>query len=223
MQIEENRDLSDKRPKENAKEPFFAFSEEKEMLDEVDEAGNPTGRAFPRGFVHAEGIRHRTSHVWIARQKAGELQILLQKRSGVKDSFPGCYDISSAGHIPSGEDFLPSALRELKEELGLEARAEDLIFCTRMRFFYDGSFYGRRFVDDQVTSVYLLFCGLDEDAFTVEESEISSVEWFTAADVLRLVAQYPPDGTGKFPHCIIKDEIDAVCRKCEEILSGDNK
>ncbi len=32
-----------------------------------------------------------------------------------KDSFAGCYDISSAGHIPAGQDYLESALRELKE------------------------------------------------------------------------------------------------------------
>ena len=50
------------------------------------------------------------------------MELLLQKRSQQKDSYPGCYDISSAGHSPAGVDFIPSALRELKEELGLDAR-----------------------------------------------------------------------------------------------------
>ena len=72
-----------------------------EYLDVVDENGNPTGESVPRSRAHAEGIRHRTSHVWLMRIRNGRRQILLQKRSACKDSFPGCYDISSAGHIPA--------------------------------------------------------------------------------------------------------------------------
>ena len=36
-----------------------------EMLDIVDENGLPTGRSVLRTVAHAEGLRHRTSHVWI--------------------------------------------------------------------------------------------------------------------------------------------------------------
>ena len=90
-----------------------------EMLDLVNEQGDPIGRAVPRSEAHRLGLRHRTSHVWLVRRKNGVLEVLLQKRSDEKDSFPGCYDISSAGHIPAGQGFVDSALRELKEELGV--------------------------------------------------------------------------------------------------------
>lgn len=53
-----------------------------------------------------------------AAEKDGALQILLQKRSADKPSFPNCYDISSAGHIPAGGEFASSALRELKRRAG---------------------------------------------------------------------------------------------------------
>ena len=66
-----------------------------ELLDIVDEKGNPTGETVPREVAHREGIRHRTAHVWIFRRRGGVVQILLQKRSDNKDSDPGCYDISS--------------------------------------------------------------------------------------------------------------------------------
>ena len=98
-----------------------------EWLDVVDAQGRPTGERVSREQAHREGVRHRTAHVWILRKKDGETQILLQKRSDDKDSHPGCYDISSAGHIPAGQEFLPSALRELKEELGVEAAPEQLV------------------------------------------------------------------------------------------------
>ena len=100
-----------------------------EFLDVVDENGNPTGEVVSREKAHREGIPHRTSHVWIVRIKGGRLQILLQKRSDDKDSYPGCYDISSAGHIPAGKDFVESALRELYEELGVKAQPKDLVVC----------------------------------------------------------------------------------------------
>ena len=84
-----------------------------EILDVVDERGVPTGEKVERSAAHEKGIRHRTSHVWIVRYKERRLQVLLQKRSENKDSYPGCYDISSAGHIPAGIDFVPSAAMTL--------------------------------------------------------------------------------------------------------------
>ena len=86
-----------------------------ERFDIVDEHGIPTGETVDRETAHAQGIRHRTSHVWIARKRDDRVELLLQQRSFDKDSHPGCYDISSAGHIPAGVDFVPSALRELEE------------------------------------------------------------------------------------------------------------
>ena len=88
-----------------------------EILDICDELGNPTGKTVEREIAHQQGILHRTAHVWILRKKENKIQILLQKRSEQKDSFPGCYDISSAGHIPAGDNYGQSAVRELKEEL----------------------------------------------------------------------------------------------------------
>lgn len=92
-----------------------------EYFDIVDEAGTPTGEIVSRAEAHEQGILHRTAHVWIVRERNGRTEVLLQKRSENKDSFPGMYDTSSAGHIPAGDEPLPSALRELKEELGVTA------------------------------------------------------------------------------------------------------
>ena len=37
----------------------------------------------------------------------------------------GSYDISSAGHVDAGDETLESALRELREELGIEAAKDE--------------------------------------------------------------------------------------------------
>ena len=104
-----------------------------ERLDVVDENGIPTGEVVSRETAHAEGIRHRTSHVWLVRSRGGKTQILLQKRCRQKDSWPGCYDISSAGHIPAGVDFVPSAIRELQEELERKMKPKYLARSRRFR------------------------------------------------------------------------------------------
>ena len=97
-----------------------------ELLDLRKEDGSRKGETKERELVHRDGDLHGTSHVWLVRYRAdrGSADVLLQKRSAHKDSFPGCYDISSAGHIPAGQDFRESALRELREELGVKAEPE---------------------------------------------------------------------------------------------------
>lgn len=39
-----------------------------ELIDIVDEVGNPTGETVERNIAHTNGIRHRTAHVWIMRK-----------------------------------------------------------------------------------------------------------------------------------------------------------
>lgn len=148
-----------------------------ELLDIVDERGLPTGRTVDRDTAHREGIRHRTSHVWILREGEDGAEVLLQKRSDTKDSFPGCYDISSAGHIPAGVDFLPSAVRELKEELGLTVREEELCYCGQRCFQWEGEFYGQPFLDCQVSNVYCLWRDVRPEEMTLQKDEVESVRW----------------------------------------------
>ena len=128
-----------------------------EILDIVDDNGIPTGKTVDRVTAHREGIQHRTAHLWIARRRDGQIELLLQKRCMEKDSFPGCYDISSAGHIPAGMDYVPSALRELREELGVTAQAEDLIPCGLKRVTVKNEFHEHPYVDRQVCNVYLMW------------------------------------------------------------------
>ena len=66
-----------------------------EYFDIVDEAGQPTGEIISRDEAHQKGTLHRTAHVWLVKKKPGGYDVLLQKRSEEKDSFPGMYDTST--------------------------------------------------------------------------------------------------------------------------------
>lgn len=156
-----------------------------EYFDICSENGIPTGQICSRKEAHEKGILHRTSHVWIVRRKEDGWQILLQKRSPEKDSFPGLYDTSSAGHIPAGDDPLPSALRELKEELGLDAKPEDLVYAGHFYIRYEQVFHGALFRDNEYANVFVYQGGgalssdaLDLSVLTLQKSEVDEVQWF---------------------------------------------
>ena len=136
--------------------------------------------------------------------------MLLQKRSEQKDSYPGCYDISSAGHIPAGVDFVPSALRELKEELGVEADAGQLRYCGQRQFSFRAAFHGKPFHDNQVSNVYLLWLDKEPAEFTLQPDEVESVAWFDMDDCIYKVSH------GQIPNCIYLDELRMVEKGAQE-------
>lgn len=177
-----------------------------EWLDVVDERGVPTGDVVLRETAHTDGIRHRTSHVWILRRYGGRLQVLLQRRAPQKDSFPGCYDISSAGHIPAGADFVDSALRELQEELGVTARPDDLEYCGQRSFTFQSQFHGVPFHDVQVSNVYRLWLDRPAHVFRLQAEEVSEVRWFDYVTCLQAVRQKA------FPTCIYPEELRLVAK-----------
>lgn len=149
-----------------------------EYLDIVDESGKPTGETVSRDEAHRKGILHRTAHVWVVRKTDQGYDILLQKRSEEKESFPGLYDTSSAGHIPAGDEPLESALRELAEELGIVASDRDLNYAGSFRIQYEKEFHGRMFRDNEVTWVYVYDSPVNTQKLKLQESEVSEVCWF---------------------------------------------
>lgn len=180
-----------------------------EFLDIVDEYGNPTGEIVDREKAHTEGIRHRTSHVWILRHGADGVEVLLQKRSQNKDSFPGCYDISSAGHIPAGIEWKESALRELEEELGIDwICEEDLLLCGQRKITHDDEFHGKPFVDRQLSNIYCLWLDVEPSKLRLQEEEVESVVWMNLADCKHRIATEDPS----FQHAIVLEELEMLPR-----------
>ena len=90
--------------------------DEIETFDVVDEADRVIGKAS-REQVHACKLLHRAVHVFIQSRSD---HWVLQRRSDQKDSEPLLWTTSCSGHVDSGEEYLESAVRECKEELGLD-------------------------------------------------------------------------------------------------------
>jgi isopentenyl-diphosphate Delta-isomerase len=92
-----------------------------------DEQGRPLkGQSARKDEVFSKGLLHAAVHVWIWRNYRDNVEVLLQKRSAHKRTWPNRLDISTAGHIFSDTDPVTTALHETNEEIGLQLQAEDL-------------------------------------------------------------------------------------------------
>ena len=97
-----------------------------ELLDILDESGLPTGEVVAKSEAHRLGLWHRCFHCWICGSDPGGSYLLLQRRAGTKDTWPGYLDVTAAGHLAAGEETL-DGLREVEEELGLRVEPERLV------------------------------------------------------------------------------------------------
>lgn len=108
--------------------------------------------------------------VWLVKRENNTVYILFQKRS-TNVANGGFYDSSAGGHIDKGEDSLTAALRETREEIGLELAPEDLKFvCTYA-------------TDRKLISVYLSDRTGKDDELKLEKDEVESVEWVALEDL----------------------------------------
>ncbi|MDP4132666.1 MAG: NUDIX domain-containing protein [Bacillota bacterium] len=154
-----------------------------EQLMILNEDGTPSGSIADRSIAHREGLLHGTSQIFIYRIRSGELEILLQRRSEHKDSFPGLLDISCAGHVPLGESYESNALKELSEELGIKAKSSDLTFVGYFRSSKINEFYGQVFNDRQISAVYIMHLDVPSEKIVFQEEEISEVFWMKDKDI----------------------------------------
>ncbi len=92
-----------------------------ELMDILDQNRNKTGRITERSIPMKKGEYHLAVSVWI-KNDAGEY--LISKRSPMKKISPNMWE-TTGGVVMSGEDSLSAALREVREELGIELSAEN--------------------------------------------------------------------------------------------------
>jgi isopentenyldiphosphate isomerase len=83
-----------------------------------------TRTGVERKTCHEEKLWHRSAHVWVFDKERN--RVLCQKRSEKKDTFPGMWDISAAGHIEfDPETQARKRRRKAKKTLGEGEEAEE--------------------------------------------------------------------------------------------------
>src|SRR5712691_8312246 len=151
-----------------------------ELLEVFDAGGQPTGRAKTRASIHLDGDWHQAFHCWILRRNRDE--IVLQRRSLAKDTFPGCWDAAAAGHWRFGETAAEAA-REIAEELGLDVNFADLTFRGRER---GARRFANGLIDREHHQVYVLESDRPLTDYHPDPSEVIGLAAFASREVLRV-------------------------------------
>jgi 16S rRNA (adenine1518-N6/adenine1519-N6)-dimethyltransferase len=159
-----------------------AGSTPEEIFDVVNEHDEVVGRC-PRSEVHRRGLNHRAVHVLIFNRRG---DLFLQKRSMLKDCFPGVWDSSASGHLDCGEDYDACAVRELREELGLQVQE------TPRRVFRVPA------CRDTGFEFVWVYRAEAEGPFRLQTEEIERGEWFHPNVVTGWVDRRPEDFASGF-------------------------
>lgn len=142
-----------------------------ELLYHVDEKDNVIG-PIERSRAHRMEILHRSGMVFLLDKQNN---VLIQRRSPSKETFPGCYDASSTFHITFGETYDQGANRELFEETGIEDSIK-----------FVGKFLHHDSPEYQIVAVY--FCR-SEKPIVLDPKETSEAKFMSRSQVDRIIQQ----------------------------------
>nr|WP_320116083.1 NUDIX domain-containing protein [uncultured Desulfuromonas sp.] len=122
----------------------------------------------PRSECHGNpDLVHRVSHVLVFNS-AGNL--LLQKRSLLKDVQPGKWDTSVGGHVDPGENYLQAAYREMEEELGVTGQPLKVLYPSKIR---------NNFESENVMTYLVVYDG----KICFNRTEIDEIRFWTPSEI----------------------------------------
>jgi 8-oxo-dGTP pyrophosphatase MutT (NUDIX family) len=148
-----------------------------EEVEEVDEAGRVVG-VVTRAEMRAGNLRHRS--VGIVVRHPQDASILVHRRAGWKDVWPGRWDICFGGVCGVGEPEIESARRELAEEAGLRVEAGAL-----------RPLGGGAYEDEDVRAFATVFEVRHAGPFTFADGEVEEVRWLPIAELETFLATHP--------------------------------
>lgn len=117
------------------------------------------------------GDYHLVVHIWAKNEKG---EYLIQKRAKTVFSMPGKWS-STSGSVVAGEDSLGTAVREAKEELGIDAPPQSFRLIRRLMRRQD-------FAD-----IYLLTQPVDLSALVLQKEEVEAVKWASREEITEMV------------------------------------
>lgn len=151
-----------------------------EYLDIINEDGSPTGETAQRKDAHKRGLWHLCIHVWIINSKG---EILIQKRSMEKITWPGMWDLSVAGHVVAGDNAINTAITECQEEIGIKIEEKELEFLFDIKYneeLEDGYFRRREFI-----KVFLVNLDIEIDKLKLQKEEVDEIKLIYYKDLER--------------------------------------
>ncbi len=143
-----------------------------EFFDVLDCTGRKIGKTIPRDEAHRTGAWHGAFHCLIIHRRNGRNYALFQLRSDKKLIAPGMFDVSVGGHYSAGEDAMTAGPREVKEELGLDVKFDDLFPVGRRIFVYG---FSPGVTENELQDVFLLPTTAEPKSMVLQADEVAAV------------------------------------------------
>ncbi len=136
-----------------------------EIWELLDASGQKTGETLKRGDPIPKGRYHLVGAAWI-QNSAG--QFLVSQRHPNKNNYPYFWECTG-GSALSGENSLNGAIREVKEELGIQLSPQgaQMIYRTRRDDLQD--FY----------EAWLFHMDFPSERLVLQETEVIDAKWIS--------------------------------------------
>ena len=142
-----------------------------ELCDVVDKFRNRTGRIVTRGTELASDEFYLVVHVWIRDENNN---YLIQQRALHLISDPGVW-ATTVGYVLAGEESIECAIREVKEELGIQLLPAQL------------KCFDRHIFENRVEDVWVTEISIGTTGTLVPGPEVADWKWISKFELEDMV------------------------------------
>ena len=149
-----------------------------EIIDIYNKRREKTNKTSERG-KEKDGEYGLSVHIWIMNKEG---KFLVQKRTKSRKRFPNMWSLT-AGAVDTGETSVEGAIREAKEEIGINIEKEEfeLILSIKRK---------HNFLD-----IWLVRKDIDLKDIVMQEEEVQEVKWVTKDELEEMIKNDEVAGT----------------------------
>ena len=159
-----------------------------------------TGKDHIRGEEIPEGCYHLVVHIWIRNSKG---EYLISQRAADRPTFPLMWECVG-GSVLKGENSIEGALREVKEEVGLDLDQEaGRLLFTKIRgqdMKYEGKVY------NDIMDVWLFSYDGELQLEAATTDEVADCRWMTVSEIRKLYEEKKLVQTLDYFFCAVEAE-----------------
>lgn len=145
----------------------------KEIWDLYDKNGNKINKTVKRGEKLADDEFHIVVNAWLKNDKG---EFLITQRAANK-SFPLMWECTG-GSALINEKPIDAAIREIKEELGIDAQENEAILIGKTLRYYENC--------PDILYVYFFENNTSIEKVTIQEEEVNDVMWASKEKIIEL-------------------------------------
>lgn len=153
-----------------------------ELVEIVDEKGILTGEVLELELAHKKSLLHEAVVIFIINGKG---EVLLGKRSKEEKLETDKWGLL-AGHVDAYEPKEVTVQRELKEEINLDVRLEDIKRIGEKEINLEKH-------NAHLISFYYIKKDFDLSICKLKKDEITQIKWFKIDDVIKLIKEKDKD------------------------------